>query len=102
MTNEGHPKEKKVDLKKLEELDIYGNTGISEGDAKIPRWLLLTYTILPIWGIVSFAIYWNGSHGWLDRGYWQQLQRAANTTFPSENFDDPEQFEKLDQKMKNP
>lgn len=51
-------------------------------DAKVPLWLKLTYLILPIWGIFCFYLYWNGSAGWLDRGYWQQLQRAAGTTYP--------------------
>lgn len=47
----------------------------------VPRWLIVTYIVLPIFGFIIFALYWNGSSGWLDRGYWQQLQRAANTTF---------------------
>jgi hypothetical protein len=50
-------------------------------DAKVPAWLILTYVTLPIWGIITFYLYWNGSAGWLDRGYWKQLQEAANTTF---------------------
>jgi hypothetical protein len=48
----------------------------------IPRWLKLTYLILPFWGILAFYLYWNGSKGWLDRGSWEQLQKAANTTYP--------------------
>lgn len=48
----------------------------------IPRWLKWVYIILPIWGLFAFYLYWNGSYGWLDRGYWQQLQQAANTTYP--------------------
>lgn len=71
------------------ELEDYGDPGILSADAKVPLWLKMTYIILPIWGIISFCIYWNGSHGWLDRGYWQQLQRAANTTFPFINHDEP-------------
>lgn len=47
----------------------------------VPRWLIATYIIMPIIGIIIFVLYWNGSSGWLDRGYWQQLQKAANTTF---------------------
>ncbi len=54
----------------------------SSNDAKVPGWLKLTYIILPIWGIFTFYFYWNGSAGWLDRGYWNKLQQAANTTFP--------------------
>lgn len=72
-----------------EELEEYGEPGIASADAKVPVWLKFTYLILPIWGVISFAMYWNGSWGWLDRGYWQQLQRAANTTFPHINEDDP-------------
>ncbi len=48
----------------------------------IPRWLFWTYIILPIWGLITFYIYVNGSVGWLDRGYWHQLQHAANTVYP--------------------
>ena len=47
----------------------------------IPWWLKLTYISLPIWGVIVWYFYWNGSSGWLDRGYWQQLQEAAKTTF---------------------
>ncbi len=73
-----------------EEIELYGDPGIASMDAKVPRWLILTYIILPIWGIFTFAIYWNGSWGWLDRGYWQELQMAANTTRPYKNMDDPQ------------
>lgn len=72
-----------------EELEEYGDPGILSADAKVPGWLKLTYLILPIWGVISFLMYWNGSWGWLDRGYWQELQRAANTTFPYINEEDP-------------
>jgi hypothetical protein len=65
-----------------EELDQYGDTGITSGHAKVPKWLIWTYIIMPIVGIAVFYLYWNGSQGWLDRGYWKELQRAANTTFP--------------------
>ncbi len=50
-------------------------------ETPIPRWLLWTYITLPIWGLITLYLYWNGSWGWLDRGYWQQLQQAADTTF---------------------
>lgn len=49
---------------------------------KVPRWLIWVYIILPIWGIFTMAYYFKGSHGYLDRGYWQELQHAANTTQP--------------------
>jgi len=72
-----------------EELEEYGDPGIFSADAKVPLWLKITYLLLPIWGIISFFMFWNGSWGWLDRGYWQQLQRAANTTFPYIDQEDP-------------
>jgi len=49
----------------------------------IPLWLKLVYILVPLWGFFALYLYWNGSHGWLDRGYWEQLQKAANTTFPA-------------------
>lgn len=54
------------------------------GERKIPKFLYLTYLLVFIGGIWGFFAYWNGSHGWLDRGYWQQLQKAAQTTYPFE------------------
>jgi hypothetical protein len=62
-------------------LEYYGDQGIVSDNKKVPKWLKWAYVILPIWGILWFYLYWNGSHGWLDRGYWQQLQQAANTVF---------------------
>jgi len=56
-------------------------------DIAVPRWLILTYIILPIWGVFALVYYINGTTGWLDRGYWQQLQIAANTTFPNVDHD---------------
>lgn len=72
-----------------EELEEYGDSGITSKDAKVPLWLKLTYLTLPFWGIISFSLFWNGSWGWFDRGYWGQLQHAANTTFPYVNEGDP-------------
>ncbi|NGX58394.1 MAG: hypothetical protein K940chlam3_01301 [Chlamydiae bacterium] len=57
-----------------------------EVDKGAPLWLNLVYIFVPIWGIVVFFLYWNGSYGWLDRGYWEQLQKAANTTFPAKEL----------------
>lgn len=51
-------------------------------DAPIPGWLKLTYILVPIWGFLILFLYWNGSVGWLDRGYWHQLQQASNTVYP--------------------
>lgn len=53
-------------------------------DHKVPKFLYFTYLIVFIGGFWGLIAYWNGSHGWLDRGYWQQLQEAAQTTFPYE------------------
>jgi hypothetical protein len=72
------------------ELEEYGDKHIASYDAPVPKWLIFFYVGLPIWGIFAFYLYWNGSQGWLDRGYWQQLQRAANTTFPYINMDVPQ------------
>ncbi len=70
-----------------EHLVIYGDSILS-ADAPVPRWLQWTYIILPIWGIIAWAIYWNGSLGFLDRGSWRELQEAANTTYPFINYSD--------------
>lgn len=48
-----------------------------------PRWLKISYILIPLWGFVAFYLYWNGSHGFLDRGHWEQLQQVANTRFES-------------------
>lgn len=53
-----------------------------EKDPGAPWWLRASYVLVPIWGLIILALYWNGSWGWLDRGYWHELQEAANTTFP--------------------
>lgn len=74
-------------------IEEYGDQYITSKDAKVPRWLLFVIAILPFWGIFTFYMYWNGSSGWLDRGYWHQLQIAANTTFPIMNQNDPTQKE---------
>lgn len=69
------------------EKEIYGgDPDIASYDAKVPKFLILTYCTLPIWGILTFIYFWNGSFGWFDRGYWHELQIAANTTFPIENM----------------
>lgn len=70
-------------------LEIYEDS-ITSADARVPRWLKLTYIILPIWGIIVWVLYWNGSMGYLDRGSWRELQEAANTTYPFINYTDPD------------
>lgn len=67
------------------EIELYGDPEIASFDAKVPNFLKLTYLFWPIWGVVTFYYFWNGSTGWSDRGYWRELQIAANTTFPIEN-----------------
>lgn len=67
------------------EVELYGDPGIATYDAKVPWFLIFVYIILPIWGIFAWYYFWNGSEGWSDRGYWKELQIAANTTFPEDN-----------------
>lgn len=71
-----------------EHLDLYADGSIVSADAKVPHWLKWVYIIMPIWGLIWFYLYWNGSEGWLDRGYWGELQKAANTTTPYINVDE--------------
>lgn len=68
-----------------EEMELYGDPGIASYDAKTPKFLIWTYILLPIWGVFVFYYFFNGSPSWFDRGYWNQLQIAANTTMPYEN-----------------
>lgn len=64
-----------------EHLESYADGLILSADAKIPKWIIAVIIVIHIWGFFWFYEYWNGSHGWLDRGYWGQLQKAANTTY---------------------
>ena len=66
-------------------IELFGDPGIATFDAKVPKFLLVTYFTLPFWGFICFYYFWNGSLGWWDRGALQQLQIAANTTFPIQN-----------------
>lgn len=66
--------------------DPNGDAIIPSKETNIPKWLIWTYIVLPIWGVITFFIFWNGSHGWLDRGYWNELQKASNTTYPQRNM----------------
>ncbi len=74
---------------KEEEIEFYADGSISSKDAPVPKWILFLVFTMPLWGIVTFFLYWNGSAGWLDRGYWKELQEAANTTYPYYNEDSP-------------
>lgn len=73
-----------------EEIELYGDPGIATYDAKVPAFLKWTYLLLPIWGVIFLYVFWNGSlGGWLDPGYWRELQIAANTTLPMHNVNMP-------------
>lgn len=81
-----------------DEVEYYGDPNIASKDANVPTWLKWVYITLPFWGILTLYVYWNGSHGWLDRGYWKQLQIAANTTNPPVNWtelEDEKQIKEL-------
>lgn len=85
-----------------DEIELYGDPGIASYDAKVPKFLLWVYLILPIWGLVNFYYFWNGSTGWFDRGYWHELQIAANTTFPIENQNMVPELRDLDKEQNGP
>ncbi len=71
-----------------EELEFFTNDPqIASKDAPVPTWLKFFYITLPIWGFISFSLFWNGTHGWVDSGHWNQLQKAALTTFPTETIE---------------
>ncbi len=70
-----------------ETLDLYADAEIPSNDARVPWWLKLTYISLPIWGIATWLIFWNGSVQNFDHGYWAELQSAANTTYPFTDHD---------------
>ncbi|MCE2982471.1 MAG: hypothetical protein LW832_02780 [Parachlamydia sp.] len=73
-----------------QEIEQYGDDlEIASLDAKVPKFLIATYIILPIAGLIGLYVFWNGSVGWFDRGAWKELQIAANTTFPVINQNDP-------------
>ncbi len=72
------------------EIHEYGDPGIASKNHKVEFWLKCVYFTLPIWGIIQFAVFWNGVGGWFDRGYWFELEKAANTTYPYKNYNEPE------------
>jgi hypothetical protein len=72
-----------------EHIELYGDDRIASKDAKVALWLKIAYVLVSLWALLSLVLYWNGSAGWLDRGYWSQLQKAANTTYPFQNLDNP-------------
>ncbi len=75
-----------------DEIEEYGTSGITSKDSPIPRWLILTYLILPVLGIIGMYVYWNGSHGFLDPGHWHELQKVANTTLPEPPPQNPQEY----------
>lgn len=72
-------------MNEKKEIEEFGDPGIASYEGKIPLFLILTYVTLPFWGVVTWYYFWNGSFGWFDRGYWHELQIAANTTYPQES-----------------
>jgi len=51
-------------------------------ERNVPKFLYVVYAVVLVIGILGFFFFWNGSKGWLDRGFWQGLQKAADTTAP--------------------
>lgn len=72
-----------------EEIEFYGDTGIASKEGTVPAWLKVLIVLLLVWGAAWLYFFWNGSAGWIDRGYWHQLEQAANTTTPWRDADDP-------------
>ncbi len=66
-----------------EELEDYHDPRILSADAPVGIWLKILYISLPIWGVITFLIFWNGNPS----GYWSELQKAANTTYPFKNIE---------------
>ncbi len=61
-------------------IDEYGDQEVREyHDTPIPKFLMAIYIVLPIWGILWWSLYWDGSQGFLDRGFWSELEKAAGT-----------------------
>lgn len=68
-----------------EEIEYFGDNRVASYNKKVPKFLIWTYILMPLWGILTLYYFWNGSIGWMDRGSWHELQIAANTTFPIKN-----------------
>lgn len=72
-----------------QEVEEYGDEGIKSLDSPVPRWLKINYFIWIVFGVIWFYLFWNGSTvSYFDRGYWFELQKAANTTMPFKSVDD--------------
>ncbi len=70
-----------------DDIEYYGDTQIASKDAEVPRWLIWIFAAVFVWGIVWLYLFWGGATGWIDRGYWYELEQAANTTFPYRDAD---------------
>lgn len=63
-----------------DEIHHYADGKITErANGPLPTALRIMYLIVLLWGVWALYTYWNGSHGFLDRGGWQELQEFANT-----------------------
>jgi hypothetical protein len=86
MTQDANEEEQTHFRHDLGEIEDYGDPRIASYEGKkVPLLLWLTYITLPIWGIITLVYFWNGSFGWFDRGYWHELQIAANTVNGNQN-----------------
>jgi hypothetical protein len=73
----------------VESIEEYGDEGIASLDAPVPKWLKFNYVLWIVFGLIWFYLFCNGSTvSYFDRGYWFELQKAANTTFPTLNVDE--------------
>jgi hypothetical protein len=84
-----------------EDVFNYGDERIASAHNKVSPFLKAVYIIMPIWGIIWWFLYWNGTSGWLDRGYWQQLQRANSSAYPFINFNDQVSEENPESRIQN-
>ncbi len=73
-----------------DDVEHYGDPGIASAHAPVPSWLIYNYIFWPLFGLFWLYLFFNGSWGFLDRGYWFQLQQAANTTFPQIENSEPQ------------
>lgn len=69
--------------------------GIAEfTQTPVPFLLKVSYVLLPILGLIAMYVYWDGSHGFLDRGRWEELQQFSNTTVKKDKLPKPYVYEK--------
>ena len=76
----------KSEEEELEErLASTGSPGEAHRD--IPKWLLIFYWTLPIWGVIWFFVFLSGNDSsFLDRGAWSELQESALTTWDAGHY----------------